>query len=891
MRLISCTIENFGKLNNISYDFTRGCNVICEDNGWGKSTLAAFIRVMFYGFKNEGKKRLSEKERNRMQPWQKGVYGGEVSFEAGGVEYSVRRVFGHKQTDDEFSLVRKDTNMECNDYSSNLGEELFRIDAESFERTVFIAQSDCATYTTDSINAKIGNLADNTDDINNFETVIDKFKNMLNGMSETRATGSMAKRKSQITGLKSQINNYSDVEKTIKEQIAIRDGFCEKLDILKDNRKELEQKQKNLSIKKDIQAKKDKYDALVNTCRNKEKSYTDSRSFFKDEIPDRDEIKYYIRECDEAVRISGKIAVPDEQDQALIKKYEQMFSKGVPDENVFSTLDGNLKRLIELKHDADTNRLSAEEQDKYKLLKNMYKDEIPEDTDIVRMQEQLIECDKRSNSLAGKEMTLDLAKQTEESHKDRAGEYRNSMLPVIVSGIILAIIAAALIMINKFAGIALLAVGIIVVIAAVIISGNRKKKYTEKYTAIANESSEKIRQIEKQIEDDRHFIEETRRNVTLFCEKFQTEHECISLALQLSDIRQDIRTYRELDNRVQLLNNDGKRDEIIRLDDNIKQMFLNYGLNADDNYELYLEKLRNSVSDYKRLINISESNAKYEKEYNEKISAIAEYVKSYISDSEERTDLNESLRELDKKLNEYEKAKAEYADVLKEKSDYEGSDEFKIIMDTHIEDEYTDDSYSLEDVAVKLTQITEESENIANNIRACNKNIEMMQEQLEELDNCKEELTGLEQIQAQEKRKAALIKKTKEIMEESKQSFTAKYMEPVMSGFKKYFKVITDNSADEYRIDADTKLTVIEQNLPREIESLSAGRQDLVGICLRMALVEAMYKEEKPFLIFDDPFVNLDDNNIKGGMKLLDEIAKDYQVIYFTCSESRKRIV
>ena len=51
-------------------------------------------------------------------------------------------------------------------------------------------------------------------------------------------------------------------------------------------------------------------------------------------------------------------------------------------------------------------------------------------------------------------------------------------------------------------------------------------------------------------------------------------------------------------------------------------------------------------------------------------------------------------------------------------------------------------------------------------------------------------------------------------------------------------------------------------------------------------VVETKYKEEKPFLIFDDPFVNLDDNNIKGSMKLLDETAKNYQVIYFTCSES-----
>ena len=63
------------------------------------------------------------------------------------------------------------------------------------------------------------------------------------------------------------------------------------------------------------------------------------------------------------------------------------------------------------------------------------------------------------------------------------------------------------------------------------------------------------------------------------------------------------------------------------------------------------------------------------------------------------------------------------------------------------------------------------------------------------------------------------------------------------------------------KIDADTKLTVMEQNMPRDIGYLSAGKQDLVGVCMRMALVEAMYKEEKPFLIFDDPFVNLDDNN------------------------------
>lgn len=56
MELISCDVENFGCLSNFHYDFSDGVNSICADNGFGKSTLAAFIRIMFYGFENQGKK-------------------------------------------------------------------------------------------------------------------------------------------------------------------------------------------------------------------------------------------------------------------------------------------------------------------------------------------------------------------------------------------------------------------------------------------------------------------------------------------------------------------------------------------------------------------------------------------------------------------------------------------------------------------------------------------------------------------------------------------------------------------------------------------------------------------------------------------------------------------
>ena len=55
MKLLQCKIENFGKLSDVSFDFSEGVNTFCEENGWGKSTLANFVRIMFFGFLNGNK--------------------------------------------------------------------------------------------------------------------------------------------------------------------------------------------------------------------------------------------------------------------------------------------------------------------------------------------------------------------------------------------------------------------------------------------------------------------------------------------------------------------------------------------------------------------------------------------------------------------------------------------------------------------------------------------------------------------------------------------------------------------------------------------------------------------------------------------------------------------
>ena len=50
MILEQVTIRSFGLLRNYTMDFSDGLNIVEGANETGKSTLAAFIRFMLYGF-------------------------------------------------------------------------------------------------------------------------------------------------------------------------------------------------------------------------------------------------------------------------------------------------------------------------------------------------------------------------------------------------------------------------------------------------------------------------------------------------------------------------------------------------------------------------------------------------------------------------------------------------------------------------------------------------------------------------------------------------------------------------------------------------------------------------------------------------------------------------
>ena len=177
MKLLTCHIENFGVLSDFDFDFSEGLTVICRENGFGKSTFAAFIKAMLYGLPRTGARSKTENERRRYEPWQGGNYGGFLEFEHQGNRYRVTRYFGKTAAKDRCQITDLSNFGGPSPFSERLGEELFGLDADSFARSTYMPQLSIQEVgATNSIRAKLGNLVDNTNDMNNFDSARERLR-------------------------------------------------------------------------------------------------------------------------------------------------------------------------------------------------------------------------------------------------------------------------------------------------------------------------------------------------------------------------------------------------------------------------------------------------------------------------------------------------------------------------------------------------------------------------------------------------------------------------------------------------------------------------------------------------------------------------------------------
>ena len=115
---------------------------------------------------------------------------------------------------------------------------------------------------------------------------------------------------------------------------------------------------------------------------------------------------------------------------------------------------------------------------------------------------------------------------------------------------------------------------------------------------------------------------------------------------------------------------------------------------------------------------------------------------------------------------------------------------------------------------------------------------------------------------------------------------TDRYTGPTNERFTHYMNVVT-GAVGDYKLDTAFAISTVEKGEVHTEDQYSRGTKDLYALAMRLALTDSLYEGELPFLVLDDPFISYDDERGRKARGLLSAIAKERQILYFTCSDSR----
>ena len=284
MRLIECYIENFGTLHDFRYSFNDGLNVLNQDNGFGKTTLSVFIKAMLYGLDDTKKTKLEENDRRHYMPWQGGVFGGWLTFTTGTLSYKVERTFGAKASEDTYTLYELETGKVSLAYQKGLGEKIFGIDADGFERTVFLSERRLSQKSDNkSVSAKLSDLVGCDFDLGELDNALSVLEDRRKYYYKKGGSGKIGDIKTEIAGVDSEIARISRIADTIPEREQKLSEFqtkiSEKQTLLSEYSYRTTKAQSEIAYTK----KKNALDEL-------EKEISESLSFFENGVPSENEV-------------------------------------------------------------------------------------------------------------------------------------------------------------------------------------------------------------------------------------------------------------------------------------------------------------------------------------------------------------------------------------------------------------------------------------------------------------------------------------------------------------------------------------------------------------------------------------------------------------------------
>lgn len=333
-------VSSFGKLQNFSYEFKEGMNIVLAQNGFGKTTLASFIKVMLYGFGNKSVRDDVKNERKKYAPWAGGVYGGYMEFSIEGKHYKLEKTFGKTEKDDVVTLYDLSTNKKL-DFNGEIGEKYFEIDADAFCKSIYFPETDLSSFDNESLKSKLSNCIERADDCVDYEKALKVLENEQKLLATKKGGGG------KIGELNSSLKNVNDEIDLCQKSCELVKNYESKLQLLirdverletekrkldafvQSNQRQLEfiEKQKHLkSLEKDI--------ASFNQKLNEYKA------FFAKHLPTMEEVDRMLNLSKEIALIEENIKtmMPSENDFLFYKSKSEKYSK-ISAKNVDNALD------------------------------------------------------------------------------------------------------------------------------------------------------------------------------------------------------------------------------------------------------------------------------------------------------------------------------------------------------------------------------------------------------------------------------------------------------------------------------------------------------------------------------------------------------------------------
>lgn len=870
MRLIRLHVENFGVLQNYDLELSEGLNVLHEKNGWGKSTLSVFIKSMFYGLPATTKRSLDENERKKYTPWQGGVFGGSLEFSCEKGEFRIERFFADKESGDKFALYDLSTNKPSDAFSSAVGEELFGIDADGFERSTYLSQrSGYGRSDNTSIRAKLGDLLEDVNDIGNYDTATETLEKRRKFYQMTGNRGAIAEEQKRIFDLRAELETLARVEEQSaqkKEQMRL----CgEEITVAEGEETELNKKREALMRARDRAALMEEKGRMISELAALEARKKKQEEVFCGFIPSEEELNAAkqsldsIREINAALRTIPE-TLPDAEELGTLRT---LFSEGIPrgeDLDTQLTQCEHLYRLRETQKrlNDDLGSISADHR---------FPSGVPSPEEFEAVFASL---DRVNEIGANIEQTEQQARETQQSKA--ASRRSHTMLAGMITGIGTVLAILSLFLEGILQTVLLIGGGLTLLVGVVLlIVFTRTAKEKQIMDAVQTGVQTQKKAYAQEMARIDQFLERCHAQ-----KQGDLSRQLTELSVSAVQARENVHRRRRLGEQIRACGRDAEElrlrissylshfDQAVQESEFVRVL---HALRRDSERYVFLRREdARRLSQRQQLIERREALQNdlrpFLKRYDQTNSRNANEIMSTISNA------YVTYRAL---CEEYKKKENGLRSFIREKELDQPIPEEEVISAEALAEQEKVMQKRLGDLRELQTRLGME--------------IERLSSELDRVPDLESALKSSEERLLTYTKNFKTVTTAQKMLAEAKEALSTRYLGGMQKSFLHYLSELTDGEVPEAVIDSSFDVRTRAYGQSRAMESFSQGNRDAVRFCVRLSLTEELYGDgEKPFLLLDDPFVNLDEAHLAATHKLLEKLSEKYQIIHMICHEGRR---